>query len=215
MSSIKFRGYSGGKQGISLPDMTPFAGVIFLLVCFYAITTQFKAPKIGNVALDELPYCSGSSCLPENAEAVIGLDANGRYSFSLSGPLFQSITIQKVAATQGITFSALQRSKLSQIDYLDVDIRALPAVLDRQSDKQFSLLSRKLHPLGEKQLVACLMTSKKVIQTLVHKPSYVALLIHTETSASKVMHLIGLLQEQGINRYNLKLQDSPEYAIKR
>ena len=202
-------------KGLSLPDMTPFASVLFLMVCFYAITTQFKAPRIGNVALEELPYRSGSSCLPENAEAIIGLNTNGRYSFSLSGPMFQSITIQKVAATQGITFSTLQRSKLSQIDYLDVDIRVLPAVLDRQSDKQFSLLSRKLHPLGEKQLVACLMTSKKVIQTLVHKTSYVSLLIHAETSASKVMHLIGLLQKQGINRYNLKLQDSPEYVTKR
>ena len=195
--------------------MTPFASVLFLMVCFYAITTQFKAPRIGNVALEELPYRSGSSCLPENAEAVIGLNTNGRYSFSLSGPMFQSITIQEVAANQGITFSTLQCSRLSQIDYLDVDIRVLPAVLDRQSDKQFSLLSRKLHPIGEKQLVACLMTSKKVIQTLVHKTSYVSLLIHAETSASKVMHLIGLLQKQGINRYNLKLQDSPEYVTKR
>ncbi|MET4073746.1 hypothetical protein [Hymenobacter sp. UYCo722] len=202
-------------KGLSLPDMTPFAGVLFLMVCFYAISTQFKEPRIGNVALEELPYRSGSSCLHENAEAAIGLNTDGRYSFSLSGPMFQSITIQKVAATQGVTFSALQRSKLSQIDYLDVDIRVLPAVLDRQSDKQFSLLSRKLYPLEEKQLVACLMTSKKVIQTLVHKNSYVSLLIHAETSASKVMYLIGLLQKQGINRYNLKLQDSPEYVTKR
>ena len=174
--------------------MTPFAGVIFLMVCFYAITTQFKTPQLGNVALEELPSCSNSACMPENAEAVIGLDTDGHYSFSVSGPLFQTTTIENVAANQGIIFSALQRSKLNKIDYLDVDIRVLPAILDEQSNTQFSHFSRKIHPLGEKQLLACLITSKKVIQTLVHKPSYVALLINAETSASKVMHLTDVTQ---------------------
>ncbi len=189
--------------------MAPFAGVIFLIVCFYAINTRFKSSPIGNVALEELPYCSGSGCMPENAEAVIGLDTDGHYSFSVSGPIFQSITIQKVAANQSVIFSSLQRSKLNHIYYLDADIRALPAILEGQSSSQSSLLIRKQHPLGEKQLLECLLISKKVIQTLVHKPSYVALLINAETSAPKVMHLIDLLQTQGINRFNLKLQDAP------
>ena len=193
--------------------MAPFAGFIFLIVCFYAITTRFKAPLIGNVALEELPYCSGSGCMPDNTEAVIGLDTNGHYSFSVSGPLFQTTTIQEVAAAQGIAFPVLQLSKLNQIEYLDTDVRVLPAILERQSNNQSSLI-RKHHPLGEKQLLACLITSKKVIQAMVHKPSYVALLINSETSASKVMHLIDLLQTQGINRFNLKLQDGPQYVSK-
>jgi hypothetical protein len=201
-------------RGISLPDMAPFASVIFLIVCFYAITTQFRAPLIGNVSLEELPYCSGSGCMIENAEAVIGLNNDGRYSFSVSGPLFQTTTIQKVAATQGIIFSALQRSKLNQITYLDANIQALPTILEGEWNNQSSRLIRNHHPLEEKQLLACIMTSKKVIQAIAHKPSYVSLLINSETSVPKVMHLIDLLQTQGINRYNLKLQDRPQYALK-
>ena len=214
MTFVKSLNNLSRRRGISLPDMAPFASALFLTVCFYGITTQFKAPQIGNVALEELPYCSGSGCMSENAEAVIGLDTDGHYSFSVSGPLFQTMTIQKVAATQGIVFSALQCTKLNQINYLDTDIGALPAILERQPNKRLSLIIRKLHPLGEKQLMACLITSKNVIQALVHKPRYVSLLINSETSASKVMHLIDLLQTQGINRYNLKLQDRPQYVSK-
>ncbi|MBO2008900.1 biopolymer transporter ExbD [Hymenobacter negativus] len=212
MTFVKSENKLRRSRGASSPDMTPFAGVVFLIVCFYAITTQFKGPRIGNAALEELPYHSGSGCLPENNEAVIGLDTDGHYSFSVSGPLFQSITIQKVAAKQSVIFSASQRSKLNQIEYIDVDIRALPAILEEQSNNHLALLIKEHYPLGEEQLLACSMTSKKVIQTLVHKPSYVALLINAETSASKVMHLIELLQNQGINRFNLKLQDGSQQA---
>ena len=186
--------------------MSPFAGVIFLVVCFFAITTHFKAPRIGNVAIENLPESPHFSCLVENTEAVIGLGTDGRYSFSIEGPLFQTTTIQQVAAAQGIIFSEAQLSALNQLDYLDIPIEELPVILNKPSYQQdFHRINQNLG-LSETQLLACLMTSKKVVQSLVHKPSYVSLLIDAETNGGSVMHMLEVLQTQGINRFNLKIQ---------
>ena len=214
MTFAKSRVNSGRNRRILLPNMAPFAGVIFLTVCFYAITTRFKTPALGNVAIEELPHRNGSSCvhLPENSESVIGLDTAGHYSFYVDGPLFQTATIQKVAATYGIVFSASQLSTLSQIEYLDADIRELPAILERPAYQRRFRFAGKQIPLGEEQLLACVITSRSVIQSLIHKPCYVALLINSETTASKVMHLIDVLQARGINRFILKIQDGQQNA---
>ncbi|MDQ2768950.1 MAG: biopolymer transporter ExbD [Bacteroidota bacterium] len=211
MTFVKSNAYPSRKRGFSLPDMAPFAGLLFLLVGFYALTTQFKAPRLGNVALEELPRCENSACLPENAEAVIGLDTAGHYSFSLSGPAFQAVTIQKVAAAYGIAFSNSQRSNLNRLDYLDVDMRELPAILDATAYQQLFRSKKTRQPLSENQLAACVTTAKRVIQSLAHKSTYVSLLIHADTKASSVMHLIAILQNQGINRFNLKLQYAPRH----
>ena len=211
MTTVKSRISSGNHRQINLPDMVPFAGMFFLLVSFFALTTRFKAPRSGNVALEELPRCENSACISENSEAVIGLDTAGHYSFSLSGPVFQAITIQKIAAAYGIAFSHSQRSNLNRLDYLDVDVRELPSILDASAYHQLFRSKKVCYPLPENQLVSCVTTAKRVIQSLVHKPTYVSLLIHADTKASIVMHLIDILQNKGINRFNLKLQDGLRY----
>lgn len=147
--------------------------------------------------------------MSENTEAVIGLDNAGRYSFSVEGSLFQTTTIQQVAADQGINFSEAQFSALNQMDYLDIPIQELPAILDAPSFKQdFHRVNQNLR-LSETQLLACLIKSKKIVQALGHKPSYVSLLIDAETNGERVMHLLGVLQMHGINRFNLKIQRGP------
>ena len=61
--------------GISLPDMAPFAGVVFLLVCFYMMTGKFKYGEEGLVTLEQLPKTSSWHCrIPENA-SIISVDA--------------------------------------------------------------------------------------------------------------------------------------------
>ena len=207
MTFVKARTHSGSKRGISLPDMAPFAGVIFLAVCFYALTTQFKELQIGNVAIEKLPHSKIHPCMPENTELVIGLDAAGHYSFSVASPLFRTTTIQKVAAKQGIVFSDSQLSNLNQLDYLDIPVQELPAILNKPSYEQKFHLAGKRSLLSEREMLECLITSKRVVQSLAHKPSYVSLLIDAETNCGKVMMLFDSLQGQGINRFNLKTQD--------
>lgn len=213
MGFAKSRTYSDGRSNISLPDMAPFAGVIFLLVCFFTLTTQFKEPRIGNVAIEKLPHSRIHPCMPENTESVIGLDTAGHYSFSVESPLFQTTTIQKVAAKQGIVFSKLQLSKLNQLDYLDISIQELSAILNKPSYEQEFHLVGKQPMLSEKEMLECLITSKRVVQSLAHKPIYVSLLINAETKCARVMQLFESLQGQGINRFNLKTQDDQRSTL--
>lgn len=207
MTFVRARTHSGSKRGISLPDMAPFAGVIFLAVCFFALSTKFKEPRSGNVTVEELPYSKIHPCMPENTELVIGLDAAGHYSFSVASPLFQTTAIQKVAAKQGIVFSESQLSKLNQLDYLDISVQELPVILNKPSYEQAFHLEGKQPALSESEMLECLITSKRVVQSLAHKPSYVSLLIDAETNCARVMHLFESLQGQGFNRVNLKTQD--------
>jgi biopolymer transport protein ExbD len=207
MRFSKSKTHLDGRNNISLPDMAPFAGVIFLVVYFFALTTQFKEPRLGNVATEKLPYSKIHTCMPENTELVIGLDTAGHYSFSVAAPIFQTTTIQKVAAKQGIVFSESQLSNLNQLDYLDIPIHELPAILTKPRYKQESHMAGKQPALSEREMLECLITSKRVVQSLAHKPSYVSLLIDGETSCARVMQLFDSLQGQGLNRFNLKTQN--------
>lgn len=207
MEFARLRSHSSSRRGISLPDMAPFAGVIFLIVCFFALTTRFRGPQIGNVTIEELPYGKIHPCMPENTELVIGLDTAGYYSFSVAAPLFQTTTIQQVAAKQSIVFSESQLSKLNQLDYLDIPIQELSTILNKPNYVQEFHLVDKRPALSEREMLECLITSKKVVQSLAHKPSYVSLLIDAETNCARVMHLFESLQSQGLNRFNLKTQN--------
>ena len=193
------------KQVLSLPDMAPFASVVFLMVCFYMLTGHFKTPEEGIVSNEDLPLLR-IACwrTPVNSEAVICLNSKNQFSFS-SSPAIQTDAIQKVALQHGIQLTPPQLARLKALPFLATTVENLPELLslqDYQYRRAMELSKRK--PLSEQQLIECMIAAKASAKELTHKPIYTCLKIGSEVKMLHAERLFDLLQAHDIHRFLLK-----------
>jgi len=194
-------------RSVSLPDLAPFAGLIFLIVGFYALTSRFKGPELGVVPNDQLPYSVTHACIPENMEAVVSLGTTNQLSFAVTHPETQAAAIRQVASRHGITFTPAQSAELKTLSFLRTDVENLPKLLSLpmyQRNRPAEL--SKLSPLSEQQLLECVVAAKTSAATLTHKPVYISFKVDSEVKTPQIERLIALLQTKGINRFNLQTQ---------
>ena len=192
--------------GISLPDMAPFAGVVFLVVCFYMVAGRFKVADEGLVNLEQLPASQISACLHDNTNTIISLTADKKLSFSVTSRTIQLAAIQQVAAKHGISFTDAQVVALKTIPFLATDVENLPVFLSLPDDKRTTTIeSRKLGPLSWQQLAECIVAAKASAKEE-HHSIYSSLNVHSEASMASVEQLTDLLQAIGINRFSLLTQ---------
>jgi biopolymer transport protein ExbD len=195
------------NRDISLPDMGPFAGVVFLVVCFYMLAGRFRHKEDGIVSDAKLPYSTTYCGPPENIDLIISLNAQNKLSFGVSSKPVQIAAIQKVAARHGIGFSDSQLTALKAAPFLATDVESMPAFLSLPEYQRIkSVEQQKLSRLSEKQLLECIVAAKASAQTLYRMPVYTCLKIESDANMVHVEHLIDLLQRHGINRFNLKTQ---------
>ena len=136
MKSRKSRIGSEPRQGFSLPDMAPFAGLFFLLVYFYMLTSHAKGPVMGIVADSELPKNKGNTCTKgiwpgEHNGFVISLDKAGHFSVAILGhdALTQYAILKHFAFRRGITFTVAEEGALKTLPYLATSVQSLPKLL--------------------------------------------------------------------------------------
>jgi hypothetical protein len=85
----------------------------------------------------------------------------------------------------------------------------LPGLLTSSVTTHQALLSaQQKSTLNYSQLAECVAHTRTLAPVLTGYPSSFFLAINAETDASKVMHLISVLQDQGINHFNLLAHDN-------
>lgn len=193
--------------------MAPFASLVFLVVCFYPLTGNFRGPESGLVAIDRLP---GNSAVCRHTPdldycAIIGLNKANQLSFSVPSNYpdkeIQTAAIKQIALQHKIVFTASQLAKLRTIPFLAIPVQQLPHFLNLTAvQRHESIRLETIDPLSEAQLAECVTAAKKLTMTLERRNLYFMLNIDVDTEASKVMHLIDLLQTAGINRFDLATQ---------
>ena len=187
--------------------MAPFAGLIFLLICFYLLTNQFRQTE-SNVRTESLPFSKTHACIPENDEVTISLTHENHLSFAVNSRKAQAMAIQQVAQRHKINITPEQVLELEKIPCLQTDVENLPRYLALPAyERNRSTHNRQFSPLSEQQLVECVASAKKAVQTLYLKPMYVSLRIDAETKAGNVNHLLELLETNGYHRFLLRTQD--------
>ena len=197
------------KRGLSLPDMAPFAGLIFLIVVFYALSSSFKRTEFGIVSNDQLPFSEirNRGKIPENCTAITSLDTENQLSFAVDCPAIQSVAIQQVALQHGVNLTFSQKAELKTLPFLATAVENLPELLSLhgyQYRQVIELNSRA--PLNEQQLAECLAAAKSCTKTLLHTPIYFAFKISPEVRMAHVIQLFDLHQSLGINRFTLLTQ---------
>ncbi|GAB3731461.1 hypothetical protein GCM10027594_13410 [Hymenobacter agri] len=199
------------RQGIVLPDMGIFAGLIYILLAIHLLTSKFHEKEVGIVRWEQVPYFSRvPGKYAENNETLICLSPNQHLSFSVTSSAIQTAAIKRVAEQHGIQLTAEQLAMLETVPFLQTNVENLPHFLSLpvyQRSKSVEL--EKLTPLNENQLLECIIAAKASAQALTHYPIYTSLRIDSEVRMSHVQCLFDLLQTQGINRVNLQTQFPP------
>ncbi|MFD1466830.1 hypothetical protein ACFQ48_01235 [Hymenobacter caeli] len=211
MVSLQLKSSRNRYQGLSMPDMAPFASLIFIIVCFYPLTGRLKGPESGLVADDRLPGNSAVCWHTPEHNAVVSLNQANELSFSgpntYSNTETQTAAIKQVASQHKIVFTASQLAELRTIPFLATTVQQLPQFLDLAAVQRHEAIRLgDIGPLSEAQLIECVTAAKKLSITLERKNLYFTLNIDVDTKASNVMHLISLLQTAGINRFDLATQ---------
>lgn len=195
----------------SYPDLTTIAGVLVALACLLLLTCYPPESRRGLVLLKETPRVIGNVCFSVHttSETIISLAADGHVSFAITDNTLQAAILEKIGKAHGITFSALQAGALENLPYLSTSINELPGLLITSATTHQALLSaHQKSVLSYSQLVECVAYTKMLAPVLTAYPTSFLLAINAETDASKVMHLISMLQGQGINHFSLSAHDN-------
>ena len=78
--------FKKGRVGLKI-DMTPMVDVAFLLLTFFMLTTQFKAPEEVEI---ELPSSHSAFKLPESDIMVINVDKDGKVVLGLDSQILMA-----------------------------------------------------------------------------------------------------------------------------
>ena len=194
--------------------MAPFAGLIFLLVCFYMLTGRFKRTgdwtNTGIITLEQLPAFPSSCYIsldPNGAGGcVISLNTRNQFSFALPGvgQNFQAKIISHVASQHGIKFTNAQLIELQLLPFLACDVEQLPSLLAIPTWERQKLINRgAIGQLSKEQLIECIGATRTLASKLLKWPVFYYLKVHAEAKSTQFFSLTDILQGQGINRFNL------------
>ena len=211
MKSTKARyrlnGANVGTAG--LPKMAVYANCLMLPVLFWLYHYGSQRTGIGIISNQNLPITHTIACKGPNEFAVISLNEQGQFAFSVLGvaPKVQAAAIQAVAYQEGIHLSAQQLIALESLPFLATDVTELPQLLSLPYNRRTQLVElAKFKPISEHQLIACAVAARKFNKKLFRRPITISLRIETDAKSGKALQLIDELQSAGFERVSYQNQ---------
>ncbi len=184
-------------------DMTPMVDLAFLLVTFFMLTTKF-APE--ETVVVDTPSSTSEIKLPESNVITLTVDKNKRVFFGVDDDKTRVATLQKVAAKYGVNFTAAQAKTFGTMTNFGVPIGQLGSLLAMDNEGRKAVAkSEPGIPMDSlnNQLIDWVLEARKANLTLFHKPTYIAIKGDGQADVPTVQHVIKVLQEKDINRFNL------------
>lgn len=198
-----------------MSDLIPFASVFLISSCLFLLTGRFKNPHTGMVEDGQLPF-NNAVCWRDGtgSNPVISIDHNNHLSFGIqefdrANPTAGTVrvaVIRRVCANHNIKFTAFQIMKLAKLDWLSMNSEAFPNFLSRASQQLKLIKASKAEPINDEQLQEYITAAKMATDAILRRNMSVYLRIDADVKAGKVMLLIDILQEVGINRFELMAQ---------
>ena len=187
-------------SSIALPRMALYASCLMLPILFFLYNYGSQRTEMGIISSQKLPVTHIIACKGPTEFAVISLNEQGQFAFSVSGvsPQVQTAAIQAVAHQRGISLSTEQLKQLESLPFLATDIDELPKLLSLPYHRRGYLVElARFKPISEVQVVACAVAARQFDKTLFHRPISISLRIETEANSGKVMRLVEQLQARG------------------
>jgi hypothetical protein len=194
---------------IALPRMAKYASCLLLPVLFWLYHYGSQRTGMGIISSQKSPITHTIACKGPTDFAVISLNEQGQFAFSVLGvsPQIQAAVINAVAYQHGIILNTEQLIELESLPFLSVDINELPRLLSLPYNRRSHLVElARFKPVSEDQLVACAVTTRRFNRELYKRPITISLRIDTEANSGKVLRAIDRLQSQGFERMSYQNQ---------
>ena len=129
---------NSNSGNVAMLRMAAYAGFLMLMVPFFLYHYGSQLTDMGIIHAQKLPITHTIACKGPNEFAVISLDQQGRFAFSVSGvsPQVQATAIQDVAYHRGISVDSKQHTELQSLPFLTSDIDELPRLLSLPSNRR-------------------------------------------------------------------------------
>ena len=186
-------------------DMTAMCDVAFLLLTFFMLTTKFKPDE---PVIVDTPSSIADVKLPEADIITISIDSANTVFFGIDGQSTRTVMLDKMIEKYKFDLTIEEKAKFSLVSMFGVPVTSLKEFLNMSTDER-----SKLKQLG----IPCDSLNNQLADWVLFarqsNPKFrIAVKGDGRANYPVVKKVIGTLQNQKVNRFNLitDLEAKPE-----
>ena len=178
-------------------DMTAMCDVAFLLLTFFILTTKFRAAEVVQI---DIPSSTARIPIPDKDIMMFNIAPDGRIFFGLDDQITRLKLLDRLATQYQLTFTPKQKDAFRTLELWGMDIRALPAFLDKEPNERASIQQPglKIDTTGGAQIEDLILFSRQENNLL-----RIAIKGDKTTEYKSFDKLIEALQNRKVNKFNI------------
>lgn len=178
-------------------DMTAMCDVAFLLLTFFILTTKFRAAEVVQI---DIPSSTARIPIPDKDIMMFNIAPDGRIFFGLDDQNTRLKLLDRLATQYQLTFTPKQKDAFRTLELWGMDIRALPAFLDKEPNERASIQQPglKIDTTGGAQIEDLILFSRQENNLL-----RIAIKGDKTTEYKSFDKLIEALQNRKVNKFNI------------
>jgi len=178
-------------------DMTAMCDVAFLLLTFFILTTKFRAAEVVQI---DIPSSTARIPIPDKDIMMFNIAPDGRIFFGLDDQITRLKLLDRLATQYQLIFTPKQKDAFRTLELWGMDIRALPAFLDKDPNERASIQQPglKIDTTGGAQIEDLILFSRQENNLL-----RIAIKGDKTTEYKSFDKLIEALQNRKVNKFNI------------
>lgn len=178
-------------------DMTAMCDVAFLLLTFFILTTKFRAAEVVQI---DIPSSTARIPIPDKDIMMFNIAPDGRIFFGLDDQNTRLKLLDRLATQYQLTFTPKQKDAFRTLELWGMDIRALPAFLDKEPNERANIQQPglKIDTTGGAQIEDLILFSRQENNLL-----RIAIKGDKTTEYKSFDKLIEALQNRKVNKFNI------------
>jgi biopolymer transport protein ExbD len=182
------------RKSVSL-DMTAMCDVAFLLLTFFMLTTQFRPQEVVSV---EIPASVSQTIVPDKDIMIISIRNDGAVFFGIDGQPNRLRMLDGIAKKYNLTFNDNEKAEFMKMENFGVPISQLKPLIAALAEGKKPLQNGIPTDSTNNQLSDWIYAARVANSKL-----RIAVKGDRSTNYLAAKQVIGTLQDQKINRFNL------------
>ena len=186
------------KRASTWVDMTAMCDVAFLLLTFFILTTKFRAAEVVQI---DIPSSTARIPIPDKDIMMFQIAPDGRLFFGLDDQNTRLALLDALSTNYQLALSEKQKQAFKLLEIWGMDIRELPAFLDKEPNERAAIQQPGLKidtTGGETQVEDLILFSRRANNNL-----RIAIKGDKTTEYKSFDKLIQALQNRKVNKFNI------------